>query len=204
MEFRLLGPLEVVDGERPIPLGGAKQRSRPGAAPARAWPAGGDRLLIEEIWNGDAPETARKSVQGYVSSLRDALGEERIQTLERGYALRLEPGELDADRFEELIRAVPRSNPGQDARPAARGFWPVHGSRSRIFAASRGQNARQLISTSSCSPGARRGSTPSSRSVSIAASYPSSSGSSRSTRTGSTSSSSSCSRSTARADRRRA
>ena len=27
MEFRILGPLEVVDGERSVPLGGAKQRS---------------------------------------------------------------------------------------------------------------------------------------------------------------------------------
>ena len=105
MEFRILGPLEVVDGERPIPLGGAKQRSLLALLLLARGRGMATDLLIEEIWNGGPPETARKSVQGYVSSLREALGEERIQTLERGYALRLEPGELDADRFEELIRS---------------------------------------------------------------------------------------------------
>ena len=35
--------------------------------------------------------------------LRKALGEERIVTRDRGYALLIEPGELDLDRFEVLL-----------------------------------------------------------------------------------------------------
>src|SRR6266446_1649530 len=102
MEFRILGPLEVIDGEQPIPLGGAKQRSVLALLLlARGRPVATTRL-IEEIWDGRPPETAQKSIQGYVSSLRAVLGAGRVQTLERAYALRLEPGELDAERFEEL------------------------------------------------------------------------------------------------------
>jgi DNA-binding SARP family transcriptional activator len=115
VEFRLLGPLEVVDGERQISLGGAKQRSVLALlvlARGRTVTTG---ALIEEIWDGDAPETARKSVQGYVSALRDALGDDRIETLERGYALRIEPGEVDADRLR-----VWRTAHRHVATPAAR------------------------------------------------------------------------------------
>ena len=143
MEFRILGPLEVIDGERPIPLGGVKQRSLLRFSCLRV--AGhGDGLLIEEIWNGGPPETARKSVQGYVSSLREALGEERIQTLERGYALRLEPGRVDADRFEAAVRAYPDRTPAKTVDRLREALRLVHGSRSRISAASRGQQPRQL------------------------------------------------------------
>ena len=111
MEFRLLGPLEVVDGERQVALGGAKQRSVLALLLlARGRPVPTD-VLIEEIWNGDAPETARKSVQGYVSALREALGDERIQTLERGYALRVDPREVDADRLEAVVRAAAETEP---------------------------------------------------------------------------------------------
>jgi DNA-binding SARP family transcriptional activator len=39
----------------------------------------------------------------YVSQLRKALGRERIVTRPPGYELRLEPGELDLARFEELV-----------------------------------------------------------------------------------------------------
>jgi DNA-binding SARP family transcriptional activator/streptogramin lyase len=113
VEFRLLGPLEVVDGERQISLGGVKQRSVLALLVlARGRPVA-TGALIEEIWNGDAPETARKSVQGYVSALRDALGDDRIQTLERGYALRVEPGEVDADGLEAAVRAAANVRPAK-------------------------------------------------------------------------------------------
>jgi DNA-binding SARP family transcriptional activator/streptogramin lyase len=113
VEFRVLGPLEVVDGERQVSLGGAKQRS----VLALLILAGGrpvpTDVLIEKIWNGDGPETARKSVQGYVSALREALGDGRIQTLERGYALRVDPGDLDADRLEAAVRAAAETEPAR-------------------------------------------------------------------------------------------
>jgi DNA-binding SARP family transcriptional activator/ABC-type transport system substrate-binding protein len=113
VEFRILGPLEVLDGGRQIPLGGAKPRSLLLLLLlARGRPVSTERL-IEEMWDGRRPDTAHKIVQLHVSSLRKALGEERISTVERGYVLHLEPGELDAERFEELARSASRAPPAE-------------------------------------------------------------------------------------------
>ena len=75
MEFRILGSFEVADGSRKIPLGGAKQRALLVLLLlARGRPVSTGQL-IEEIWGDEAPETALKSVQVYVSQLRKAIGE---------------------------------------------------------------------------------------------------------------------------------
>jgi DNA-binding SARP family transcriptional activator/streptogramin lyase len=113
VEFRLLGPLEVLDGERQIVLGGAKQRSVLALLLlARGRPVSTD-TLIEEIWNGSAPETARKNVQGYISALRQALGSDRIQTHERGYALRADADEIDAARLEAALGSTTSAKPAE-------------------------------------------------------------------------------------------
>ena len=113
MEFRILGPLEVLDGGRQIPLGGAKQRSLLALLLlARGRPVSSERL-IDEMWDGRQPHTAHKIVQLHVSSLRKALGEDRISTIERGYVLHLEQGELDAERFENLTHAASGAPPAQ-------------------------------------------------------------------------------------------
>ncbi len=105
MEFRILGPLEVTEDGREIRLGGVKQRAllallllNPNRVVSR------DRL-IDELWETDPPETARTALQVHVSQLRKALGRERIVTQAPGYLVRVEPGELDLDRFEQLIAA---------------------------------------------------------------------------------------------------
>ena len=114
MEFRILGPFEVEDG-RPIPLGGAKQRSLLVLLLlARGRPVSTDRL-IDEIWDGRPPATALKSVQVSIARLRKALGDGRLVTHERGYELLVEPGEVDADRFDELVRAASGATPEQAA-----------------------------------------------------------------------------------------
>jgi DNA-binding SARP family transcriptional activator/ABC-type transport system substrate-binding protein len=113
VEFRILGPLEVLDGGRQIPLGGAKPRSLLALLLlARGRPVSTERL-IDEIWDGRRPDTAHKIVQLHVSSLRKALGDERISTVERGYVLHLERGELDAERFEELASSASGAPPAQ-------------------------------------------------------------------------------------------
>jgi DNA-binding SARP family transcriptional activator/ABC-type oligopeptide transport system substrate-binding subunit/streptogramin lyase len=111
MEFRILGPLEAEDEGRAIPLGGAKQRSVLALLLlARGRPVSTDRL-IEEIWNGAPPGRAVKSVQVYVSQLRKVLGDRRIVTRDGGYELIVAPGEVDADRFEELVLEASGSAP---------------------------------------------------------------------------------------------
>src|SRR2546428_12262534 len=96
MDFRILGPLEVVADGQEVPLGGAKQRAllallllHPNRVVSR------DRL-IDELWETDPPETARTALQVHVSQLRKALGRDRIVTQAPGYLVRVEPGELES------------------------------------------------------------------------------------------------------------
>ena len=127
MEFRILGPLEVLDGGRQIPLGGAKPRSLLALLLlARGRPVSTE-CLIEDIWDGRRPDTAHKIVQLHVSSLRKALGQERISTVERGYVLHLEKGELDVERFEELADAASGAPPGEALKQLRAAFDLVRG-----------------------------------------------------------------------------
>jgi YVTN family beta-propeller protein len=110
MEFRILGPLEVVDDGRKLPLGGAKQRAllallllHPNRVVSR------DRL-IDELWDTDPPETARTALQVHVSQLRKVLGRDRIVTQAPGYLVRVESDELDLERFERLLGNVDRTD----------------------------------------------------------------------------------------------
>ena len=103
MEFRILGPLEVVDDGRTVDVGAGKQRTLLVALLLDANRVVSADHLIAAIWGETAPETAMKALHVYVSQLRKALGRERIVTRAPGYELRVEPGELDLDRFERLV-----------------------------------------------------------------------------------------------------
>ncbi len=59
--------------------------------------------LIDGLWDQDPPATANKGLQIIVSQLRRAVGAETIVTRSQGYAVRLEPGALDLERFEALV-----------------------------------------------------------------------------------------------------
>jgi class 3 adenylate cyclase len=59
--------------------------------------------VIDEIWGERPPETARHALHGYVSRLRKALGPEVLETKPGGYAAVVAPGELDADRFTQML-----------------------------------------------------------------------------------------------------
>jgi DNA-binding SARP family transcriptional activator len=103
MDYRILGPLEALDGERQLPLGGARQR----AVLAILLVHGNETLtrdvIIEELWGEGAPPTAAKVLQNCVSALRKELPPNTIRTVAGAYGLTLEPGELDRDRFERLL-----------------------------------------------------------------------------------------------------
>ena len=108
MEVRLLGPLELAEGRRPIAWR-TTRRSRQGAVLAllalhanQVVP--GERLLVE-LWGEDAPPSATNALQAAVSRLRRALPPGRLVTRAPGYLLRVLPDELDLDRFERLLAA---------------------------------------------------------------------------------------------------
>jgi len=106
VEYRVLGPLEVREGDRSLPLGGAKQRALLALLLIDANRVVSRDRLIDELWGDRPPDTAVQTVQVYISRLRKLLGDERIETRAQGYALRAAPDELDVSRFEQLLEAA--------------------------------------------------------------------------------------------------
>jgi YVTN family beta-propeller protein len=103
VDFRLLGPLEVSEDDRPLELGGAKQRALLAVLLLNGGEAVSADRLIDALWRDEAPASALNSVHIYVSQLRKALGDGRLVTERRGYRLLLEPEQLDVERFERLV-----------------------------------------------------------------------------------------------------
>jgi DNA-binding SARP family transcriptional activator len=102
VEFRILGPLEVRDGDRLVPLGGARQRAVLALLLTRANEVVSRDWLIDELWGERPPESAVNVLQTYVSHLRKALSVERLLTRTPGYMIRVDRDELDLYRFEDL------------------------------------------------------------------------------------------------------
>jgi DNA-binding SARP family transcriptional activator len=115
MDFRLLGPLEVSEHDRPIAIGGVKQRSVLAVLLLHANELVSTDRLVDQLWGAAPPATAAKSIQVYVSRLRKVLGD-RLATRAPGYVLRVEPSELDLVRFEQLAGEARRAAPGSAAR----------------------------------------------------------------------------------------
>jgi DNA-binding SARP family transcriptional activator len=106
VEFRILGPLEVRTEAGAAPLGGPKPRAVLAMLLLHAnRPVSGEQLALA-LWGEEAPAGATKTVQVHVSRLRKALGDtDLLVTTPSGYELRLQPGQLDAERFEQQLAA---------------------------------------------------------------------------------------------------
>lgn len=111
MEYRILGPLEVLNGN-PVDLGGHKQRSVLAILLIEAGRTVSTDAVIDRLWGDDVPATAQGTLQAYISNLRKALEPHRstregpsiLVSRPGGYALQIAEGELDAERFEQLAR----------------------------------------------------------------------------------------------------
>jgi DNA-binding SARP family transcriptional activator len=103
MEFRILGPLEAWGEGGEVSLGGPKPRALLALLllhPNEVVPA--DRL-IDELWGEASPERAHAALRVNVSRLRQALPQGVLATRSPGYAIRVEPDQLDLHRFERLV-----------------------------------------------------------------------------------------------------
>lgn len=125
MEFRILGPLEIVDDGRTLELRGFKKRALLAILLLHANEVVSRERLIEDLWGDRRPETAATALHGYVSQLRKLLepgsnGNHRVLlTRPPGYALRLDPEQLDLERFEALAERGKRALAAGDASDAA-------------------------------------------------------------------------------------
>jgi DNA-binding SARP family transcriptional activator len=115
MDFKILGPLEVARDGRAIPIARIKERALLAVLLLSANEVVSTDRLVDRLWGSDPPPTAGKALQVCVSRLRKALGQEAIVTRAPGYFVRVERGELDLHRFEQLLADAQ----GADAQRAA-------------------------------------------------------------------------------------
>jgi DNA-binding SARP family transcriptional activator/ABC-type branched-subunit amino acid transport system substrate-binding protein/streptogramin lyase len=124
LDFRILGPLDVREGEREVPLGRGKQRALLALLLLHRDQVISTDRIVDELWGERPPPTAAKIVQNHVLQLRRALANggsagAALITRGRGYLLRVEPGRLDLDTFEQLVEAGERALAAGDAAQAA-------------------------------------------------------------------------------------
>jgi DNA-binding SARP family transcriptional activator len=102
MEIRVLGPLEVVDGDRVVPVPRHKQRALLAVLALHAGEPHSVDSLVDDLWGEHAPVNARAALQNYVSQLRVVLGAERIVRRPAGYVLDVASDDVDLGRFRRL------------------------------------------------------------------------------------------------------
>src|SRR5436190_10854241 len=122
MDFRLLGPLEVVTEDGTADVGSGKRAALLIYLIINANEVVSAERLIDELWGERPPATASKSVQVYVSQLRKALhaNGDLLVTRGSGYVLTLrDDDELDVQRFEGLLADAQHALEDDDASRAA-------------------------------------------------------------------------------------
>jgi DNA-binding SARP family transcriptional activator len=119
-EFGILGPLQVRRAGAEVPLGARKQRAVLALLLLEAGRVVSTDRLIEELWQGRPPPSARVTLRSYVSRLR-ALLRPDAEVIARagGYALEAAPLHIDARRFEQFVREGEDALARGSARTAA-------------------------------------------------------------------------------------
>lgn len=125
MEFRLLGSIDAGVGGRRLDLGPRKRRFVLAALLLdlnRPVPV---ERLIDAVWEGTPPASARVTVQGHVYRLRRALFGARLETTPSGYVLLADQDEVDALRFRRLVAAAQGADDAEGAEllEKALGLW---------------------------------------------------------------------------------
>ena len=103
VEFRVLGPFEVLVEGRAFELTRPKQRSLLALLLLHAGEVVSTDRLVEELWAGRPPKAAVGSLQNVVSDLRKALSPEVVATRSPGYMLGVDPERVDLHRFQRLV-----------------------------------------------------------------------------------------------------
>ncbi len=118
MEFLLLGSLTVRRSGTSLELGGPRQRAVLTMLLLHANEAVSVGQLTEAVWDSP-PVSPESNLRTYVAGLRKVLGDRLVTRPGHGYQLVVEPGELDLDVFDRLVRQGEEANADNDAEAAA-------------------------------------------------------------------------------------
>jgi len=132
-EVRLLGPVEVWAGDRRAPLGGVRPLAVLSALVVHLGEVLSTERLVDCVWDEEAPATAGALVATHVSAVRRALAQVTqdavVRTRPPGYVADLEPSQVDARRFEDLLAsgraaaAAGRLEEAAELLPEALALW---------------------------------------------------------------------------------
>jgi len=144
VEYRLLGPLEVLDDGTPIDIGPKQQRALLALLLLHANRVVTTERILEELW-GEEAHGKEKTLWVYISRLRSALEPEReagsktelLITRDHGYSLTIESEDLDSHRFEQAAergRSLMRDDPAAAAAQLQSGLQLWRGAALEEFA----------------------------------------------------------------------
>src|SRR5439155_4502820 len=124
-EFRILGPLAVVEDGRAVNLDRQRMRALLAYLLLHANEVVSSDRLIDKVWGPEPAKTAAASLQNYISRLRKAIGAERLVSQPPGYVLRVDPERFDLARFERLTTEARGAEPRERAEKlrAALALW---------------------------------------------------------------------------------
>lgn len=122
VEYRILGPLEVRDGDHTVQIPGRKEKALLALLLVELGTVVSADRMVFELWGDEAPATAAQNLRTLVSRLRRHLGKETIITQRPGYRIGAEPEDVDAHLFEQLAdeAARDRSQSASTAETAER------------------------------------------------------------------------------------
>ncbi|MEN8114493.1 MAG: BTAD domain-containing putative transcriptional regulator, partial [Actinomycetota bacterium] len=131
MEFRILGPLEVVASGLPVDLGAPKERALLTRLLIDANTVVSTDRILDDLWPAGPPGGGARSLHVHVARLRPMLegaGDATIETIAPGYVLNVDPDAIDAVKFERLWREAKAkldTNPRHAAATLRRalGLW---------------------------------------------------------------------------------
>jgi DNA-binding SARP family transcriptional activator len=130
VEFRILGPLEVLKDRQLVSLPTGRGRSLLAVLVLRAGEVVSVDRLIDQLWGNDPPATATNALQNLVSGLRKRLEPAWttgalptvLETHVPGYRLAIDPGQVDANRFRNLLAEAREAPIGEKASMLRRAF----------------------------------------------------------------------------------
>jgi WD40 repeat protein/DNA-binding SARP family transcriptional activator len=103
LEFRVLGPLEILADGRPVKVDAPKQRAILAVLLIHANEVVSTDQLLEAVWAQEQPSGGPRTLRYHIFKLREALPADVIRTRAPGYVLEVSPSRVDALVFESLL-----------------------------------------------------------------------------------------------------